>query len=63
MAPSNTAPKTSGSGNTAGRQSYKEKEKPRQIRDSNITAAKGTVAGPIALLSIAHVRINHTSLK
>lgn len=49
MAPSNAAPKTSGSGNPVGKQSYKEKEKPRQIRDSNITAAKGTVAGPMAL--------------
>lgn len=49
MAPLNTAAKNSGSGNTSGRQSYKEKEKPRQIRDSNITAAKGTFAGSMAI--------------
>ncbi|CAL1265854.1 unnamed protein product [Larinioides sclopetarius] len=40
MAPSNATAKRSGGGGKSGNQSYQEKEKPRQIRDSNITAAK-----------------------
>ncbi|GBN48535.1 T-complex protein 1 subunit delta [Araneus ventricosus] len=40
MAPANVTAKRSGGGGKSGNQSYQEKEKPRQIRDSNITAAK-----------------------
>ncbi|GFT67829.1 t-complex protein 1 subunit delta [Trichonephila clavipes] len=40
MAPSNTSAKSSGGRSNSSGQSYKEKEKPKQIRDSNITAAK-----------------------
>ncbi|GFR25414.1 t-complex protein 1 subunit delta [Trichonephila clavata] len=40
MAPSNTSAKSSGGRSNSSLQSYKEKEKPKQIRDSNITAAK-----------------------
>ncbi|GIZ03500.1 t-complex protein 1 subunit delta [Caerostris extrusa] len=40
MAPSNTATKRSGNGGNSGGQSYQDKEKPKQIRDSNIVAAK-----------------------
>lgn len=38
------APKSSGAGTNSGNSTFNDREKPKQIRDSNITAAKGMKA-------------------
>lgn len=46
MAPNSAPAKSSSAGNTSG--NFSDREKPKQIRDSNITAAKG-------ILFVSHV--------